>query len=303
VALLLDRLSGEGLRRHLLDCDLPVPLPADLLRLEALLMNSGSPKMSLWLCDDTEKTTRALTKEHKALITQFKVEEYFDPKSGFEYLLGLMDQDEVRMIIEVFMTAGMSLDEIAGLLKERYNAEISTGVLVQYRKYFYNTSVMDAYSWHHYFQKRPPFEASVKLLALTDPENISRLKWRMHIPVKVEYTEMLENIRQDSYFRLEEEMTKPAPDLKRGTQLLSMMVNAGDREERFRKPDEQTQLEKFRIHVERVKREDIIQMPISVTELPGPDERQMAVVGKKGGKLLRPEFQVPEGIPVDDEEG
>jgi len=193
-------------------------------------MSACSHKLTQYLCNPKIKSNRLLSKELKQVIIDLKLVESFDATGmEFERAHYLVAHPDVRMVIEVFLMTPMSLEDISVLLKYKFQLDVPANVLYVFRKYFYNPRIMDGASWRNYMSRRLSVECQLKNMALKDPYDIPRLKWKMGFQVDIPYVEQARKLMTDSYFNLSELVNARVKNTEELMAMKSMWQTAGDR--------------------------------------------------------------------------
>lgn len=230
MSLFADRISGDQLRHRLAAYDITIPTPADLAKIENILMSGCSAKLSKYLCRPKLKSNRVLNKELKQVQADLKLTEYFDTsKEDFYRAHYLFAHPDVRLVIEVFLMTIMPLEDISTLLRYKFQLEVPVTILKVFRKYFYNTKIMDGPSWQFYMARRLSHECRLKNLALRDPENVPRIKWQMGFRVDIPFVEQARKLMTDSFFNLSDLISSPSKDADKIGVMKSVWQTAGDR--------------------------------------------------------------------------
>lgn len=247
LTLLVDRLPLTEIRNALVALALPIPSQQELVRIEAWMVDEAGPDLASYLLNPKKTLANNKRKFLAELIVKLKLGPYFRQTYDFNKIVLARQNKDVRAVIEGLVLSVMPDEELVTLINERFELNFSKEDLVAYKQFFFELSWMEMESWHFHLSKCEPEEAKIKVAAMRMPMNLAYLKWRAGFPVNIGYMDQLEKLKTDCSFQLEEMMNSPQMDVAKANVLSAIMMRAGDRIEKYKKPDDLSALDRLKL--------------------------------------------------------
>jgi len=284
-----DRICGLALRKTLFSRNLAFPDPATLLRLERILLKGLPANLARHLAGQSVKVPQSAIRALKARLCALSLEDYKYTKSSFGLAEGLLPQTHLRYALETLLMTKYPISDIVAVLKQRFSVTLTEAQVITYRHFFYDPRIMDGPSWTFYLtQLKDPHEAAIKLTTLRNPDYLTYLKWKAGFEVDIDYVDMLKRTLHNAFFRLEEEHSKAAPDDLKLAHYSMLMFRAGDRIEKFKRPDDAEDVHTLQARFKALELKDLFQgTTITAGSMPPVEDRRPALVVLPGGR--RPE--------------
>lgn len=121
------------------------------------------------------------------------------------------DQSMVRLIfenillrrtVEVYLTTRMDIDEICGLVNERFRLKLVPADIKSYQYWIYNLNDMAPDDIEGYFEGLPSEEQDYKRMAYSDKEDY--IRWKMQNDCNIDKDAAVRNMMADAFFNFKE---------------------------------------------------------------------------------------------------